>query len=424
MADTFWFIGELEVNSYDPKVVEVAVPAEPGNLAAGKEWTGDTESGSGYVGDITDGKIDTEGKYDTSIWYGFDRRKTDDAVGTIIIDLGKLYSGLDEIRAFVWPAGGAGIAVPQSYDFYISEDGETYTLVTSVAGVKGAPTWVGTDNEETLTARYIKLDIVGTMADTFWFIGELEVNVFEPEIPHEHVYNKTVTVEPSLVDGVATYTCECGDSYTEAIPAVKVQPETLETLPEGALVFDYAGYVHDSFFCIVAGDNLTVNELTALGNNGAGKDMNYFYVIVVDENGVVVETHFTLGRPDGVKSDVVCPAGGYIIAFNGNKAGADELTKVEVGAEITLYNIDVEALRGVAGNVTVKDAGFTYENPAPVEPDEPSEPEVSEPEEPSEEPSEDDSSELPPTSDAGVLVFAILGVLAIVGAAVVIKVRN
>jgi hypothetical protein len=331
--------------------------------------------------------------------------------------------------------GASGIAVPQSYDFYISEDGETYTLVTSVAGVKGAPTWVGTDNEETLTARYIKLDIVGTTADTFWFIGELEVNVFEPEIPHEHVYNKTVTVEPSLVDGVATYTCECGDSYTEAIPAVKVQPETLETLPEGALVFDYAGYVHDSFFCIVAGDNLTVNELTALGNNGAGKDMNYFYVIVVDENGVVVETHFTLGRPDGVKSDVVCPAGGYIIAFNGNKAGADELTKVEVGAEITLYNIDVEALRGVAGNVTVKDAGFTYENPAPVEPDEPSEPEVSEPdepsepevsepEEPSEEPSEDDSSELPPTSDAGVLVFAILGVLAIVGAAVVIKVRN
>ena len=45
-------------------------------------------------------------------------------------------------------------------------------------------------------------------------------------------------------------------------------------------------------------------------------------------------------------------------------------------------------------------------------------------EKPSEEPSEDDSSELPPTSDAGVLVFAILGVLAIVGAAVVIKVRN
>ena len=101
-----------------------------------------------------------------------------------------------------------------------------------------------------------------------------------------------------------------------------------------------------------------------------------------------------------------------------------EKLPVEVGAEITLYNIDVEALRGVAGNVTVKDAGFTYENPAPVEPDEPSEPEVSEPEEPSEEPSEDDSSELPPTSDAGVLVFAILGVLAIVGAAVVIKVRN
>ncbi|MBR5263998.1 MAG: hypothetical protein IKV50_04805, partial [Clostridia bacterium] len=79
------------------------------------------------------------------------------------------------------------------------------------------------------------------------------------EEPHEHVYAEEVTAQPTLsAEGVITYTCECGETYTKAIPAVKVQPETLEALPEGALVFDYAGYVHDSFFCIVAGDNLTV----------------------------------------------------------------------------------------------------------------------------------------------------------------------
>ena len=202
------------------------------------------------------------------------------------------------------------------------------------------------------------------------------------EEPHEHVYAEEVTAKPTLsAEGVITYTCECGDTYTKAIPAVKVQPETLEALPEGALVFDYAGYVHDSFFCIVAGDNLTVNDLTALGNNGSGKDMNYFYVAVVDEDDVVVETYFTLGRPDGVKSDVVCPAGGYIISFNANKAGADEMLNIEVGAKITLYNIDVEALRGVAGNVAVKDAGFVFANPV-EEPERPVEPEVAVPAEP------------------------------------------
>ncbi len=184
---------------------------------------------------------------------------------------------------------------------------------------------------------------------------------------HNHNYVEEITVQPTLsTEGSATYTCECGESYTEAIPAVKVQPNELVALPEGALVLDYAGYKHDSFHCIIAGDNLTVNDLTALGNNGAGKDMNYFYIIVVDADGVVADSWFDLGRPNAVKSDVVCPAGGYIIGFNGNKENYAELAKIEKGAKITLYNVDVEALRGVAGNVTVENAGFTYKNPAKI----------------------------------------------------------
>ncbi len=186
--------------------------------------------------------------------------------------------------------------------------------------------------------------------------------------PHTHEYTSAVTAEPTLsTEGVITYTCECGDSYTEAIPAVKVQPDELVTLPEGALVLDNAGYLHDSFHCVIAGDNLTVSELTALGNNGAAKDMNYFYVIVVNAEGVVTETWFTLGRPEGVKSDVVCPAGGYIIGFNGNKADASALLDVKVGATVTLFNVDLDALRGAKGNVAVENAGITYVNPAPVE---------------------------------------------------------
>jgi uncharacterized protein YgiM (DUF1202 family) len=37
---------------------------------------------------------------------------------------------------------------------------------------------------------------------------------------HEHVYTEEVTAEATCEeDGVKTFTCECGDSYTEAIPA-------------------------------------------------------------------------------------------------------------------------------------------------------------------------------------------------------------
>ena len=40
------------------------------------------------------------------------------------------------------------------------------------------------------------------------------------EAPHEHTYTEAVTAEATCeTDGVKTFTCECGDSYTEAIPA-------------------------------------------------------------------------------------------------------------------------------------------------------------------------------------------------------------
>ena len=41
------------------------------------------------------------------------------------------------------------------------------------------------------------------------------------EPPHEHHYTETITTEATCeTDGEATYTCECGDSYTEPITAI------------------------------------------------------------------------------------------------------------------------------------------------------------------------------------------------------------
>lgn len=40
------------------------------------------------------------------------------------------------------------------------------------------------------------------------------------EVPHEHVYTETVTTEATCeTDGLKTFTCECGDVYTEVISA-------------------------------------------------------------------------------------------------------------------------------------------------------------------------------------------------------------
>lgn len=43
----------------------------------------------------------------------------------------------------------------------------------------------------------------------------------EPQTVHEHVYTEAITTDATCeADGEKTFTCECGDSYTESIPAL------------------------------------------------------------------------------------------------------------------------------------------------------------------------------------------------------------
>lgn len=46
-----------------------------------------------------------------------------------------------------------------------------------------------------------------------------EATEVETEAPHEHAYTEAITVEATcLEEGEKTFTCECGDTYTETIP--------------------------------------------------------------------------------------------------------------------------------------------------------------------------------------------------------------
>lgn len=132
-----------------------------------------------------------------------------------------------------------------------------------------------------------------------------------------------------------------------------------DELPADAIVLDYAGYIHEAYNVILAGDEKTVAELTALGH-GEAKDMNYFAVIVVDVYDKVVEINTTLSRPDGVKSDMVCPENGYLIGLNGGKEGyGDIISKIHVGDSIELINVDVDEIRDMeGGHVALENAGF------------------------------------------------------------------
>ena len=56
---------------------------------------------------------------------------------------------------------------------------------------------------------------------------------------HEHSYTSSVTTEPTCSTvGTMTYTCECGDTYTEEIPKVEHTPGEWETTKKAALLSD------------------------------------------------------------------------------------------------------------------------------------------------------------------------------------------
>ena len=124
---------------------------------------------------------------------------------------------------------------------------------------------------------------------------------------------------------------------------------------------DYVGYNHSSVNVILAADReMTVGELTERGH-GQAKDMNYFAIAVVNQFGIITHTDFTIGRPDGVKTDTVVPEGSYLVGINKNKGeDFDKFTAAaEVGKSVELFGVDLDEVKALKGNLPVKDAYFT-----------------------------------------------------------------
>ena len=132
-----------------------------------------------------------------------------------------------------------------------------------------------------------------------------------------------------------------------------------DELPEGAFVLDFAGFQYEDGRAdiLYSADETTIEEFT-------GKDLNYFAVAIVDAETMEVTwfMHDPLGRPDGVKSDILVPANSYLIILHGNNAGYAAFNP-EVGDEVVLYNVDVDAAADLANPTALTNSGFTYAKP-------------------------------------------------------------
>ena len=119
-------------------------------------------------------------------------------------------------RVYVSPVDG--IDATEKMDFYMkdqtTENGKTDVAATITQNkvywnheeVSNAYKETGSVNADGLSA--------GTWKGTF----EIAINLLD-DPDHEHQYTGKITKEPTCTEeGEKTYTCECGDSYTEKIP--------------------------------------------------------------------------------------------------------------------------------------------------------------------------------------------------------------
>lgn len=87
-----------------------------------------------------------------------------------------------------------------------------------------------------------------------------------PKPAHEHKYAANLTTDPTCTEeGVMTYTCECGDTYTESFPALGHQYGS-EITKEATCVEEG----EETFTCSLCGD--TYVERLAMTDHTAGKE--------------------------------------------------------------------------------------------------------------------------------------------------------
>ncbi len=161
-----------------------------------------------------------------------------------------------------------------------------------------------------------------------------------------------------------------------------VQPTEKVTLPDGALALTYLGYKHANDLSVIdyVKDSITVGEYTARYCNNVQKDMNWFYLAILDKDLVVTAAYTTIGKPDGIKTTAVIPADSYVLAVNAgsvaawtNGPAASFKANLKVGSMVELYNVNID---GVIDNwnytrvVALDQAGFTIRSFADVQPEE------------------------------------------------------
>lgn len=172
----------------------LTVSAETTNVALGKSytisqqfrqstetWTWDDNAPIAYPdngGELTDGKFASEETgYGDDAWIGFHGGAPEykDVLhySYMRVDLGAVYT-LSELKLYVGSKKlGSGITAPTTVEFYVSEDGETYTGLGEITPEDTEESSiVAVTQETTVSARYVEIRM--TRDGNWMFVTEFE----------------------------------------------------------------------------------------------------------------------------------------------------------------------------------------------------------------------------------------------------------
>lgn len=159
----------------------------------------------------------------------------------------------------------------------------------------------------------------------------------EPDEPHTHSYTSEVTTAATCTTaGVKTYTCSCGDTYTEAIPATGHTFVDGECTECGAVDPDYVPEEPDS-------EELMCEANIVKRNHTIAKNAEWnFYNLGVQEGSNVYEIPVEAGATYELSvyykySSPIQYCGGTLSGFDGNKSSvlAEKLPDLEtVGSNV------------------------------------------------------------------------------------------
>lgn len=120
----------------------------------------------------------------------------------------------------VYVAPVDGIADTDSIDFYMKDQASENTKEDVVANVTHNKFhWNSTEVAENYRQDDNMVSAPDLTAGAWRGIFQMEIKL-ETHVTHKHNYVTTITKEPTCTEtGEKTFTCDCGDSYTEEIPA-------------------------------------------------------------------------------------------------------------------------------------------------------------------------------------------------------------